>query len=101
MKNGFVRGVLVGTAVAVASRYILNPRYREKAREVIEEGGQVLRGAEDQIVSTGNWIEKGRQLFQMEDRSTAESMEGKVPEDITDRVAVLEKRLEELELKGV
>lgn len=99
MRNGFVRGMLVGTVVGAASSFLMNPRHREKAREMIEQGGQLIKGAEDNIVTAGSFIEKSRHLFQ--DEPQMESMVQTETGGITDRVALLEKRLEELEHKGV
>lgn len=101
MRNGFVRGMLVGTVVGAASSLLMNPRRREKAREMIDQSGGLLRSAEENLMSN-NWIEKSRQLFQKEDEQLA-SLGGITADSgcIDQRVAFLEKRLEEIEHKGL
>lgn len=102
MKNGFVRGMMIGTVVGAVSSLLLNPHNREKAREVINQGTEYFRGAEDTLSSAGSWLEKSRHLFQGEEQEPDTTiLQTETKDPMAERVAFLERRLEELEHKGV
>lgn len=107
MKGGFLKGVIVGTVLGTMSSMLIDPNNRQKAKSFVDRGGQILQSAQAKFETAESWIDKGRNLFQNngqaneaeEKNSQINDPDGK--ENITERVAILEKRLEELSQKGV
>lgn len=112
MKAGFLKGVIVGTVLGTMSSMLIDPNNRQKAKSFVDRGGQILQSAQAKFETAESWIDKGRNLFQnngqaneVEEKNSQSSdcqiydPDGK--ENITERVAILEKRLEELSQKGV
>ncbi|AZR73628.1 hypothetical protein BBF96_09655 [Anoxybacter fermentans] len=97
MRGGFFRGLIVGTVIGTISGMLMGPEYRDRAREFFNQGGHMLKRAQEGLETANNLINRGRQILQPEKSETGE--DGK--ENIARRVAVLEKRLEELSQKGV
>lgn len=100
MKNGFLRGIFIGSVMGAAATMLIKPETRERAKEVLNQGSQLLKGAEENLVNTTNWIEKSRHLFQDDEPLEEAGLDGS-KENIDNRVAFLERRLEELEHRGV
>ncbi|MCK4260221.1 MAG: hypothetical protein KAX49_14680 [Halanaerobiales bacterium] len=98
--SGFVRGLFVGTVIGTVSSMVMRSDYRNKAKEWIRQGGQMLEFAEEGLGTMGNMVHQGQNMFkekvspQMSEMKETFQM-GK--EKINQRVEVLEKRLEELE----
>lgn len=110
MKGGFLRGLFVGAVVGTVSGVLLDSDSREKAKNLIQSGGQLLQKAEDGMELASGWVHKGEALLHDEMPSMIHGMGGSGEmtemfgndrEKMDSRVAVLEKRLEELESRGV
>ena len=114
MRGGFLKGVIVGTVIGSMSSMLLDPNYRQKAMGFVDQGGQMLQSAQSRFKTAESWINKGRNLFQNNEQSSdqilgdggSHGIQINSPEDdgienITQRVAILEKRLEELGQKEI
>lgn len=113
MRGGFLKGVIVGTVIGSMSSMLLDPNYRQKAMGFVDQGGQMLQSAQSRFKTAESWINKGRNLFQNNDQSSNQipgdggsnslsiNAEDNGIDNITNRVATLEKRLEELSQKGI
>lgn len=98
MRNGFFNGLLVGTVVGTVSGVLMGSGPR-KAQELFNQGGQMLKMAQEGVGLAGNLVNKGRNLFHQDEQNLGPQDSG--IENINQRVAVLEKRLEELSQRGV
>lgn len=110
MRGGFLRGLFVGAVVGTVSGMLMDSDYRQKAKQLIHTGGQLIHKAEDGMEMANGWINKGRELMQddlhpfmqgMGGSGEMTEMFGQGKEAIDSRIAVLEKRLEEIEGRGV
>ncbi len=100
MRGGFVRGLFVGTVIGAVSGVMMKSDYRNKAREIISQGGQMLEFAEDGLGTVSNLVNQGKNIFSESASTKMSEMQDTLQnskEQISERVEVLEKRLEELE----
>ncbi len=112
MRGGFFRGMIIGTVVGTVSGMLIDPEYRQKARNLMNHSGDMFSKVQEGVGVAESWMDRGRQLLHRENQptdqteyhsemdlnyqtgSTKDNEGGK--ENIDRRVAILEQRLEEL-----
>lgn len=98
MKSGFTRGLFVGAVVGSVASILVDPNSREKAKDLISQGGRKLRRAGEEMDAAENIIEESRVMLCDEDTMNTGDLGDA---SLAQKMATLEKRLEELELKRV
>lgn len=109
MRSGFFRGLFVGAVVGTVSGMLIDSEHRQKAKQLIHTGGELIHKVEDGMGMANGWINKGRELMQddlhplmqgMGGSGEMTEMFGQGKQAIDSRIAALEKRLEEIEGLG-
>lgn len=101
MRSGFTRGLFVGTVVGSVASILVDPKNRDKAKDWINQGGQLFKRAGDKINAADDFVDASREMLCEDQAELQMSMNIREDDPVARRMAFLERRLEELEQREV